>query len=262
MREKKTFVIAALLALAMTTAAAAQDESLDGMMVIPLGVASEGPRNINAEAVPAGPTNLQAVPLSPNQIRLTWTDNSTNETEYRVEARTASTAFTDSGTALPANTTAVQVVGLQPSTTYTFRVRARNAEGNSVYSNETTATTEPATATCVPSATAMCLNNGRFRVEAAFQAPTGQSGQAQAVKLTDDSGYLWFFSPSNIELIVKVLNGCGVNNRYWVFAGGLTNVQVLLIVTDTENGIQKRYTNPQGTAYLPLQDTNAFGTCP
>lgn len=257
MREKKTLAIAVLLALSLTGAAAAQDR----IFVIPLGVASEGPRNVTAEAVPAGPTNLQAVSISPNQIRLTWTDNAGDETEYRVEAKSPTTAFTDSGTALPANTTAVQVVGLQPSTTYTFRVRARNAEGNSVYSNEATATTAPATATCVPSATAMCLNNGRFRVEAAFQAPTGQSGQAQVVKLTDDSGYLWFFSSTNIELIVKVLNGCGVNNRYWVFAGGLTNVQVLLIVTDTETGIQKRYTNPQGTPYQPLQDTNAFGTC-
>ncbi len=262
MRDKKTFVIAALLAFTLTTAAVAQEAALEKFIVIPLGVASEGPRSITAEAVPAGPTSLQAVAISPNQIRLTWVDNATGETEYRVEARNSATAFTDSGTALPANTTAVQVVGLQPSTTYTFRVRARNAEGNSTYSNEATATTQPATATCVPSATAMCLNNGRFRIEAAFQAPTGQSGQAQAVKLTDDSGYLWFFSSTNIELIVKVLNACALNDHYWVFAGGLTNVQVLLIVTDTETGIQKRYTNPQRTAYLPLQDTKAFGTCP
>ena len=53
------------------------------------------------------------------------------------------------------------------------------------------------------------------------------------MKLTDDSGYLWFFDADNIELIVKVLDGCGVNNRYWVFAGGLTNVEVDIIVTDT-----------------------------
>lgn len=258
MREKKTLAIVALLALALTGAAAAQNQ----IIVIPLGSASEGPRNVTAEAVPAGPTSLQAVAVSSGQVNLTWVDNASDETQYRLEIRTPSTSFADVGTTIPANTTAVQVFGLQPSTTYIFRVRARNAEGNSSYSNEATATTSPATSTCVPSATAMCLNDNRFRVEAAFQTSAGQSGQAHAVKLTDDSGYLWFFSSTNIELIVKVLDACIVNDRFWVFAGGLTNVQVLLIVTDTETGIQKRYTNPQGTAYLPLQDTNAFGTCP
>lgn len=257
MREKKSLGIAVLLALTLAGAAAAQNQ----IFVIPLGSASEGPRSVTSNAVPAGPTGLQAVAVSSGQINLTWFDNANDETQYRVEIRTPSTSFADVGTTVPANTTAVQVFGLAPSTTYIFRVRARNADGDSGYSNEASATTSAASSTCVPSATAMCLNNGRFRIEAAFQTPAGQAGQAQAVKLTDDSGYLWFFSSTNIELIVKVLDACTVNDRFWVFAGGLTNVQVLLIVTDTETGIQKRYTNPQGTPYQPLQDTNAFGTC-
>ncbi|HEV7508180.1 MAG TPA: hypothetical protein VGS07_25075 [Thermoanaerobaculia bacterium] len=120
----------------------------------------------------------------------------------------------------------------------------------------------PTATTCTPSATAICLNNNRFRVEATFDTTDDQSGQAQAVKLTDETGYLWFFSSSNIEVVVKALNACSYNNRYWVYSAGLTDVHVVLTVTDTETGAFKTYTNPQGRAFLPILDSSAFNTCP
>jgi hypothetical protein len=112
--------------------------------------------------------------------------------------------------------------------------------------------------TCIPSATALCLNNGRFRVEATYATAAGQSGAAQVVKLTDATGYLWFFNDTNVEAVVKVLDACALNGKFWVFAGGLTNVQVNLTVTDTETGHIKTYANPQGKAFLPIQDTGAL----
>jgi hypothetical protein len=116
---------------------------------------------------------------------------------------------------------------------------------------------------CVPSETTLCLNQGRFRVEATFQTPGQAPGTAKVVKLTDETGYFWFFSAVNVEAVVKVLNACVPPfNRFWVLAGGLTNVQVVLTVTDTQPGAQKTYTNPQGKAFQPIQDTNAFETCP
>jgi hypothetical protein len=114
---------------------------------------------------------------------------------------------------------------------------------------------------CVPSRTALCLNGGRFMVTARFDAGGGNSGTAQVFQLTPDTGYLWFFNSSNVEAIVKVLNGCGLGGHYWVFAGGLTNVNVVLTVIDTETGEAKTYTNPQNTKFQPIQDTNAFATC-
>ena len=51
-------------------------------------------------------------------------------------------------------------------------------------------------------------------------------------------------------------------NGHWIFAGGLTNVEVQLIVTDTQTGIQKTYTNPINKAFQPIQDTNALAVCP
>ena len=119
-----------------------------------------------------------------------------------------------------------------------------------------------ATTTCTPSATAMCLNNNRFKVEATFDTSSGQSGQAQTVKLTDETGYLWFFSSNNIEVVVKALNACSFNNRYWVYSAGLTDVHVVLTVTDTETGVVRTYTNPQGRPFQPILDSSAFATCP
>jgi len=119
-----------------------------------------------------------------------------------------------------------------------------------------------ATATCTPSATVICLNDNRFKVEATFDTTSGLSGQAQAVKLTDETGYLWFFDSANIEVVVKALNACSYNNRYWIYSAGLTDVHVVLTVTDTANGSFKTYTNPQGRPFQPILDSSAFDTCP
>jgi hypothetical protein len=99
-------------------------------------------------------------------------------------------------------------------------------------------------------------------VTASWTIPSGQSGTGHAVPLTSDSGYFWFFTASNVEIVVKVLKGCATNDRYWVFAGGLTNVRVSLTVRDSRNGATKQYTNPQSTAFKPIQDIEAFATCP
>ena len=121
--------------------------------------------------------------------------------------------------------------------------------------------TAPEPGTCVPGNTNLCLGaGGRFKVEATFDTGS-QQGQAQGVKLTDETGYLWFFSATNVEMVVKVLDACSYNQRFWVFAGGLTNVRVTLTVTDTAKGTVKTYSNPQGTAFQPIQDTGAFATC-
>jgi pseudomonalisin len=115
---------------------------------------------------------------------------------------------------------------------------------------------------CVANASTLCLVGGRFAVTATYNAGSSGSGTAQVVDLTDDTGYLWFFDASNVETVVKVLNGCAVGGHYWFFAGGLTNVNVVITVTDSQTGAFRTYTNPQSTAFLPIQDTAAFSTCP
>jgi len=116
--------------------------------------------------------------------------------------------------------------------------------------------------TCPASETDLCLAGGRFRLQATWRTPNGQTGQAHAVRLTADTGYFWFFNDSNVEMVVKVLNGCGVNSRWWVFAAGLTNVRVDWTATDLDHVTTKSYSNPQGTSFAPRLDTQAFATCP
>src|SRR5262249_45965540 len=88
---------------------------------------------------------------------------------------------------------------------------------------------------CAAGPHALCLDGGRFRVAATWSSITG-SGPANAVPLTDASGYLWFFDPTNIEVVAKVLDGCAINSNFWVFLAGLTNVAATLTVTDSTTG--------------------------
>jgi subtilisin-like proprotein convertase family protein len=115
-----------------------------------------------------------------------------------------------------------------------------------------------ALAPCVPGVNTLCLNGNRFQVTVAWQVPTqGTSGVGNAVPLTTDTGYYWFFTANNIELIVKVVDGRTFNGKYWVFYGALTDVQYTVTVIDTVTGNVKTYFSPQGTPQS-LADTAAF----
>ncbi len=115
---------------------------------------------------------------------------------------------------------------------------------------------------CIPSVTTLCLARGRFQVDARWRRSTEPTtSTATSVSLTSDTGYFWFFSPSNIEVVVKVLNACSFDAHWWVFAGGLTSVEVTLTVVDSEAGTVRSYTNLAGGAFQPIQDTVAFD-CP
>jgi len=216
-----------------------------------------------ATTPPAAPTLLQALAASDDTILLIWEDKATNESGYKIEGRAASQAtFTEIGT-IPSNRAGVFIGDLDPGVTYFFRVRAVNDQGNSAYTNVASDTTLLSNQPCTASATAMCLNGNRFLVQAMFLTSQGQqNGDAKTVKLTDDSGYLWFFNASNIEAVVKVLNGCTSTGFYWVFAGGLTDVRVVLAVTDTQTGEVAGYANPLGEPFQPIQDTQALDSCP
>jgi hypothetical protein len=99
---------------------------------------------------------------------------------------------------------------------------------------------------CLPTATHLCLGSGRFQVEVDWMLPGGVAGKGQAVPLTDDTGSFWFFDNANLELVVKVLDGRPVNGHFWVYYGGLSDVEYRIAVTDTATGVQEIYVNPAG----------------
>jgi hypothetical protein len=108
----------------------------------------------------------------------------------------------------------------------------------------------------------LCLGGGRFAVTVDWSDFAGSGGAARAIPISADTGYFTFFDPNNVEAVVKVLDACAFSGRYWVFAGGLTNLEATLTVTDTATGIEKRYENGLGQPFQPIQDTDAFATCP
>ena len=111
---------------------------------------------------------------------------------------------------------------------------------------------------CQPSDTVLCLQGGRYRVEARWRDFVGRTGDGHAVPLTADTGTFWFFDAANVEAIVKVLNGQPVNGHVWVFYGALSNVEYTLTVTDTATGLERQYFNPSGQL-ASVGDTHAFG---
>lgn len=117
---------------------------------------------------------------------------------------------------------------------------------------------EEAPSSCEPSETALCLGGGRFRVEAAWRDFAGNSGTGRAKALTADTGYFWFFDPANVEVVLKTLDGRGVNGHWWVFYGALSSVEYTLTVTDMETGAARRYVNPPGRLGS-VGDVLAFG---
>ena len=82
--------------------------------------------------LPATPTALTGTTVSDTQVKLTWVDNATNETGYKVYRATSKTGtYTAVGT-LGANSTSFTNTGLQANRIYYYKVGAQNAQGESV----------------------------------------------------------------------------------------------------------------------------------
>lgn len=215
-----------------------------------------------ATARPARPTNLKSRALSTTESVLTWNDASTNESEFRLDVRWDSRAWEDLGS-IPANAKTLFVVALEPGTTYFFRLRAKNGAGLSEPSNETAVTAfhEPgSTGACVPQAGVLCLGGGRYRVTTAYEGG-GHKGNAGTVALSGEAGFFYFFAPGNVEVLVKTIDGCAMNQRSWIFLSGLTNMRVLMVVTDTRTGQTSTYLNEANKPFPAIQDTSAFANC-
>jgi titin len=94
-------------------------------------------------AAPSKPTNLIASAISSSGIDLAWTDNSDNEDGFKIERKQLGGAYTETKT-LAANAVSYSDTGLDPNTTYYYRITAYSSFGHSDYSNEANTTTKPA----------------------------------------------------------------------------------------------------------------------
>ncbi len=107
------------------------------------------------------------------------------------------------------------------------------------------------------------LLNGRFKVQVEGNDFAFAPFIGRTVPLaSSDSAIFWFFQPQNFELLIKMVNGCSFNNRFWIFYAATTNVQFTVTVTDTATGQFRFFTNPLGTQLATsVATTDGFATC-
>jgi subtilisin family serine protease len=84
---------------------------------------------------PAAPSNLSATAASSSSINLSWTDNSLNETGFRIERKTGADGTYSQISSVGQDVASYTDTGRAPSTIYYYRVRAANTTANSAYSN-------------------------------------------------------------------------------------------------------------------------------
>lgn len=120
---------------------------------------------------------------------------------------------------------------------------------------------------CVEDATTACLVDGQFRVTVSYDGNGAQfvppsvsllSGDAVRTSVTDDTALFSFYGPQHFDLAVKVLEGCPVNNKIWVFAALPTDSGLVLTVEDTSNAFIRQYVSAAAAAAAPIVDTSAF----
>jgi hypothetical protein len=134
-----------------------------------------------------------------------------------------------------------------------------------------TSVTPPPPTGCVADAQTLCIDNQagdkrfQIRVPYATSLSGGLSGNGHPILLSSlgvtQGGIFWFFSQSNPEMLIKVINACSFNNKFWVYFAAGTNAGFHVTVTDTKTGHAVTYTNPDLKQALPVADTSAL-PCP
>jgi hypothetical protein len=102
------------------------------------------------------------------------------------------------------------------------------------------------------------VQDGRFTIDILLDPPHG--GRASLVAPPSrDSALFYFFSPANWEVMVKVLDGCTINQHYWVYGAASTDVGYTVEVRDTAGaGRLRSYRHAAGTPAPAITDGLAF----
>lgn len=97
-----------------------------------------------------------------------------------------------------------------------------------------------------------------FEIDSYFTV-AGQEGRGvEQAQLGSDSRAIWFFSPGNTELVVKVLDACGINGHYWISIAGMTDVATRTTVRNPNTNEEWTWTTQAGTFFKGTLDTQAL----
>ncbi len=102
---------------------------------------------------------------------------------------------------------------------------------------------------CTGTGTTLCLQGGRFTVEAAGAATHSR---------TDGTGYMWLNESENLDVIARVDDRCNDTSYFTVSVGGLTNDALEMVITDRHTGRQWKADRRAGTPFETVIDLEAF----
>ncbi|MFD2162216.1 fibronectin type III domain-containing protein [Paradesertivirga mongoliensis] len=225
---------------------------------------------------PTAPAYLKASASGFNGINLSWTDNSNDETSFRIERKEGTGNYVFLSNA-PANATSFSDTGLQQSTTYTYRVRSERSNGSSAWSNEASATTLGPVKLIITGSTAG-FSDATNPKEHSYDGNTttrwSGSGAVSSTWIIYDLGSyktvnylkLMLFSGNTRTNPIKVEMGDGSTwTQVWSGNTALTaGFQTLDIADNTNRYVKISLTgaNSEGTYWFHLNETEIYGTEP
>ena len=109
---------------------------------------------------------------------------------------------------------------------------------------------------CIDEQTQLCFHQDTFRVSTSYETDAPAS-PTELGGVSDDSGLFTFFHHDNWEVLVKVLNGCAINDHWWVYSAAATDVGYQFTV-ETDDGFMKTYRSAGGSPSRAQADIGAF----
>jgi len=207
------------------------------------------PSNISSATTlagpPAAPSGLLATAAGATQINLSWTNNATNQTGFKVERSPDGVTFTQIGTT-GATTTTYSDSPLAPMTLYYYRVRATNGAGDSAYTNVANATTLADTT-----------------------PPTAPSNVTATATSSTQINLAWTASSDNVGVTqyqIQRCQGAGCNSFAQVGTSTTTNFPDTGLLASTSYSYQVRAldaaNNPSGFSNIATATTQAAAPPP
>ena len=204
--------------------------------------------NSTTTVVPVTPSSLIGTVVSTTQINLSWTDNSTNETGFKIERKTGTGTYALIGS-VNADVLTYNDLGLTPNTAYTYRMYSYNTAGNSpMYSNEVTLSTN--NVIVLPILTTTPPNTITSSTTWSGGTISNDGGAAITAR-----GIVWSTTSNpTIALATKTTDGTGIGNFTSTIVG---------LNANTTYYVKAYATNVVGTAYgteLSFTTSNSSNT--